>query len=37
LFQTSSGDIVYPVTIKLLESDPQLRWGMTASVEFGGE
>ncbi len=35
LNQTSSGDIVYPVTIKLLDSDPQLRWGMTAVVEFG--
>ncbi len=34
LFQTSSGDIVYPVTIKLIETDPRLRWGMTASVEF---
>jgi multidrug efflux pump subunit AcrA (membrane-fusion protein) len=37
LFQTSSGDIVYPVKIKLIESDPQLRWGMTAVVEFGSE
>lgn len=35
LFQTSSGDIVYPVTIKLLQSDPRLRWGMTAAVDFG--
>ncbi len=35
LNQTNSGDIVYPVTIKLLDGDPQLRWGMTASVEFG--
>ncbi len=34
LFQTSSGDIVYPVTIKLIDTDPRLRWGMTASVEF---
>ncbi len=34
LYQTSSGDIVYPVKIKLIESDPRLRWGMTASVEF---
>jgi hypothetical protein len=34
LFQTSSGDIVYPVTIKLIETDPRLRWGMTALVEF---
>ncbi len=35
LYETSSGDIVYPVTIRLLDSDPQLRWGMTAAVEFG--
>jgi multidrug resistance efflux pump len=34
LFQTSSGDIVYPVKIKLIETDPRLRWGMTAAVEF---
>jgi HlyD family secretion protein len=34
MFQTSSGDVVYPVTIKLIETDPRLRWGMTASVEF---
>jgi HlyD family secretion protein len=34
LYQTSSGDIVYPVKIRLIESDPRLRWGMTASVEF---
>jgi multidrug resistance efflux pump len=34
LFQTSSGDIVYPVMIKLIETDPRLRWGMTAVVEF---
>jgi multidrug efflux pump subunit AcrA (membrane-fusion protein) len=34
LYQTSSGDIVYPVRIKLIDTDPRLRWGMTASVEF---
>ena len=34
LFQTSSGDIVYPVKIRLIDSDPRLRWGMTVSVEF---
>jgi multidrug resistance efflux pump len=37
LYQTSSGDIVYPVKIKLLDTDPRLRWGMTAVVEFGNE
>ena len=35
LFQTNSGDIVYPVKINLLEVDPRLRWGMTAALEFG--
>jgi multidrug efflux pump subunit AcrA (membrane-fusion protein) len=34
IYQTSSGDIVYPVKIKLIDTDPRLRWGMTASVEF---
>ncbi len=34
MYQTSSGDIVYPVKIKLIDTDPRLRWGMTASVEF---
>jgi multidrug efflux pump subunit AcrA (membrane-fusion protein) len=34
LYQTSSGDIVYPVRVKLIDTDPRLRWGMTASVEF---
>jgi multidrug resistance efflux pump len=37
LYQTSSGDIVYPVRIKLIDADPRLRWGMTAAVEFGNE
>ena len=32
--QVSSGDIVYPVRIKLIDADPRLRWGMTAAVEF---
>jgi len=30
----SSGDVVYPAKIKLLDSDPRLRWGMTAVVQF---
>jgi HlyD family secretion protein len=34
LYRTSSGDIVYPVKIKLIDTDPRLRWGMTAAVEF---
>jgi HlyD family secretion protein len=32
--QLKSGDVVYPVKIKVLESDPRLRWGMTAAVSF---
>ena len=32
--QTKSGDVVYPVKIKVLDSDPRLRWGMTAAVTF---
>ncbi len=34
MYRTSSGDIVYPVKIKLIDTDPRLRWGMTAAVEF---
>lgn len=32
--QSKSGDVVYPVKIKVLEGDPRLRWGMTAAVTF---
>ena len=32
--QVKSGDVVYPVTIKVLDPDPRLRWGMTAAVTF---
>lgn len=32
--QIKSGDVVYPVKIKLLDNDPRLRWGMTAAVRF---
>ena len=34
LYQTKSGDIVYPVKVKLVDSDPRLRWGMTMNVTF---
>ena len=33
--QLKSGDVVYPVKIKVLENDPQLRWGLTVVVTFG--
>jgi multidrug resistance efflux pump len=29
-----AGDVLYTVRIRLQESDPDLRWGMTTSVEF---
>ena len=29
------GDITYTVRVKLLDNDEQLRWGMTAEVNFG--
>ncbi len=32
--QIKSGDVVYPVKIKVLDNDPRLRWGMTAAVTF---
>lgn len=32
--QVRSGDVTYPVKIKLTTSDPRLRWGMTAAVLF---
>jgi hypothetical protein len=28
------GDVTYPVTVKLDETVPELRWGMTALVEI---
>jgi HlyD family secretion protein len=34
VFQEKSGDIVYPVKVKLIDTDPRLRWGMTANVTF---
>lgn len=32
--QLRSGDVTYPVRIKLNTTDPRLRWGMTAAVTF---
>lgn len=34
VFQEKSGDVVYPVKIRLLDADARLRWGMTVSVSF---
>ncbi len=33
-FRTQAGDIIYKVTIKLDEIDPNLRWGMTVEITF---
>ncbi|PKO19170.1 MAG: hypothetical protein CVU39_01060 [Chloroflexi bacterium HGW-Chloroflexi-10] len=34
-YTIQSGDVMYTVRIRLLEIDPQLKWGMTVGVEFG--
>jgi len=34
LFEERSGDVTYPVKIRLLEADSRLRWGMTVAVTF---
>jgi HlyD family secretion protein len=31
---TQSGDVNYTVTVELVEPAPDLRWGMTAKVDF---
>ncbi len=33
-YEEKRGDITYTVTIKLNQTDPQMRWGMTAAVHF---
>jgi len=33
--ESYQGDIVYAVVLKLNQSDPRLRWNMTANVTFG--
>jgi multidrug resistance efflux pump len=33
-YSERQGDIVYPVTIVLMEQAPELRWGLTAQVTF---
>jgi HlyD family secretion protein len=34
-FEEKRGEITYTVTVALNDTDPRLRWGMTAAVEFG--
>lgn len=36
-FEEKAGDVLYTVRIRLDESDPRLRWGMTVSVTFQRE
>jgi multidrug resistance efflux pump len=33
-FEEKRGDITYTVTVVLTQNDPQMRWGMTAAVQF---
>ena len=35
LYTEDEGDIFYKAKIKLEDSDPRLRWGMSAHVDFG--
>lgn len=33
-YEEKRGDVTYTVTITLLDTDPSMRWGMTAAVKF---
>ena len=33
-FEEKRGDITYTVTVTMSQTDPQMRWGMTAAVKF---
>jgi len=34
IYEEKFGDVTYTAVLKLLESDPRLRWGMTVAVRF---
>jgi len=34
LSEEKRGDVIFTVTIRLDESDPRLRWGMSVTVDF---
>ena len=34
VYTERSGDVLYTVTVRLNESDPRLRWGMTVNMVF---
>jgi hypothetical protein len=36
-YAENQGDIVYEVTVMLDDTDPAMRWGMTAEVKFEQE
>jgi hypothetical protein len=33
-YSDRQGDVVYPVSIALVDTNPNMRWGMTAQVTF---
>jgi hypothetical protein len=33
-YEEKRGDITYTITIALTSTDPRMRWGMTADVQF---
>jgi hypothetical protein len=33
-YAENQGDVVYEVTVMLTDTDPAMRWGMTAEVKF---
>lgn len=37
VYTQNQGDVVYEVVVKLTETDPGMRWGMTANVAFENE
>lgn len=37
IFTENQGDIVYDVTVRLTDTTPEMRWGMTADVAFENE
>lgn len=37
VYAENQGDVVYEVTVQLMDSHPGMRWGMTASVRFPNE
>jgi multidrug efflux pump subunit AcrA (membrane-fusion protein) len=36
-YSENQGDVVYEVTVVLSDTDPAMRWGMTAEVQFDNQ